>query len=345
MLLSEFLDNSARRYAGKEALVCEDRRVSYGELAEEADRLANALRKRIGKQDRVAVFLENSPEAVIAIFAIAKAGAVFVVINPQVKARRLEYILNDCQVRVLISDTKHLYAAGDSIGNCPRLDAVILTDHEPGSFSLPLVRPAVLSYRAVLQESSSACPPPALIDVDLASLIYTSGSTGNPKGVMLTHFNMVSAANSITQYLQNTPDDIILSCLPLAFDYGLYQALMAVKFGGTLVLEKAFTYPYKIVDTLIRENVTGFPLVPTMAIILLQMKNLAKYDFSRLRYITNTAQALAPRHILQMRRIFPHVRIYSMYGLTECKRESPKPPMRESWPIASWRLMSMKWSM
>ena len=83
-------------------------------------------------------------------------------------------------------------------------------------------------------------------------LIYTSGSTGFPKGVMMTHQNIVAAATSITTYLENTPDDIILNVLPLAFDYGLYQVLMAVKVGATLVLEQSFAFPQAILDRMRR---------------------------------------------------------------------------------------------
>jgi acyl-CoA synthetase (AMP-forming)/AMP-acid ligase II len=141
---------------------------------------------------------------------------------------------------------------------------------------------------------------------------------------------MVSAANSVIEYLENTSDDIIISCLPLSFDYGLYQILMAFKFGGTVILERSFIYPYQIIDIMIKEKATGLPLVPTMAAILLRLKNLKKYDFSNLRYISNTAQALPPTHIKQLQNIFPHVRIYSMYGLTECKRVSYLPPEKLS---------------
>jgi len=162
--------------------------------------------------------------------------------------------------------------------------------------------------------------------MDLASLIYTSGSTGSPKGVMLTHLNMVSAATSIIQYLENTPEDIILDVLPLSFDYGLYQVLMAFKFGGTVVLERSFRYPYDIVQKLIKERITGFPIVPTIAAILVQMEGLKKLDFGCLRYITNTAAHLPRKHVFKLQEIFPTARIYLMYGLTECKRVSYLPP-------------------
>jgi acyl-CoA synthetase (AMP-forming)/AMP-acid ligase II len=142
---------------------------------------------------------------------------------------------------------------------------------------------------------------------------------------MLTHLNIVSAATSITSYLENSPDDTILSVLPLSFDYGLYQALMAFKAGGTLILERSFTYPYRIIELLNRERVTGFPIVPTISAMLLQL-DLTAHRFPALRYITNTAAALPTDHIRRLRVLLPDVKIFSMYGLTECKRVSYLPP-------------------
>ena len=166
------------------------------------------------------------------------------------------------------------------------------------------------------------CPT---IDQDLACLIYTSGSTGEPKGVMSGHNNVVFASGSIIQYLENTPDDIVINVLPLSFDYGLYQLLMVFRFGGTLVLERSFAYPAAVLKRMEAERVTGLPGVPTVFAILLQM-NLSPYDLSSLRYITNTAAALPPSHIMALREKFPWATLYSMYGLTECKRTLYLPP-------------------
>ncbi|MBN8921274.1 MAG: AMP-binding protein, partial [Rhizobiales bacterium] len=157
-------------------------------------------------------------------------------------------------------------------------------------------------------------------------LVYTSGSTGFPKGVMMTHQNVVAAATSITTYLENSEDDIILNVLPVSFDYGLYQVLMAMKVGATLVLEKSFAFPQVIFERMRAERVTGFPLVPTMAALILQMKEVRADSFPDLRYITNTAAALPPAHIQRLQELFPGARLYSMYGLTECKRCTYLPP-------------------
>jgi acyl-coenzyme A synthetase/AMP-(fatty) acid ligase len=142
---------------------------------------------------------------------------------------------------------------------------------------------------------------------------------------MSTHHNMMSATRSIIQYLENRHDDIILDVLPLSFDYGLYQVLMSIRFGGTVVFE-SFLYPVKVLQCVEKERVTGLPLVPTIAAFLLKMQDLAKYDLRSLRYMTNTGAALPVEHIRRLRSLFPEVKLFSMFGLTECKRVCFLPP-------------------
>ena len=307
MLVEEFLEQSARRLPDKTALVCDGRRVTYAALDARANGLAGALLEAgVGRGDRVAIFLENSVEAVVALFAALKAGAVIVLVNPTTKADKVAYMVDDCRAAAVVSDDRRLAAVGGRLAGLPHPPAIV---------------PAALASGPAV----ATAPPKRAIDADLAALIYTSGSTGRPKGVMATHLNIVSAATSITTYLENTEDDVILSALPLAFDYGLYQVLMGFKVGATVVLERSFTYPYAVMERTVREGVTGLPIVPTIAALLLQL-DLGRFDLSRLRYVTNTAAALPAGHIRRLRALVPHVAIYSMYGLTECKRVSYLPP-------------------
>jgi long-chain acyl-CoA synthetase len=318
MLVNEFLEQTAARTPDKEALIFQQQRLTYLELDNFANALGNALLELgLQKFERVAIYLDNSVEAVVSIFGILKAGGIFVLINPQTKARKLEYILNDCQVRFLITDSK----LGLNYQTASADLQVISIDNTQADHHL-----ASHSFWDLIDRSSHQQPPNTCIDVDLCSLIYTSGSTGKPKGVMLSHLNMVSAANSITTYLENTCDDIILNCLPLSFDYGLYNLLMPFKFGGTVVLEKSFVYPFQLIGLVNKERVTGLPLVPTIISIFLQVKNLENYDFSSLRYLTSTGQSLPPSHLLRLNKLLPQTKIYSMYGLTECKRVFYLPP-------------------
>ncbi|HEU4370265.1 MAG TPA: AMP-binding protein [Methylomirabilota bacterium] len=307
MLVEAFLEGSARRRPDKTALVCDGRRVTYADLDRRANGIAHALLAAgVDRGDRVAIFLENSVEAVAALFGVLKAGAVLVIVNPTTKADKVAYIVNDCRAVAVVTDERRQADLAGRLAGLPRPPAVVPAAPGPGRDAL-------------------TAPAKRAIDADLAALIYTSGSTGRPKGVMVTHLNIVSAATSITGYLANTEEDVIISVLPLAFDYGLYQVLMGFKVGATVVLERSFAYPYAVVERIVGERVTGLPIVPTMSAILLQL-DLGRFDFSRLRYITNTAAALPAEHIRRLRALFPHVAIYSMYGLTECKRVSYLPP-------------------
>jgi amino acid adenylation domain-containing protein len=326
MLVESFLEQSAERFPEKTALVCAGRRLTYREVEERANRLAHSLiAEGIKRWDRVAVYLDNSVEAVVSIFAILKAGAVFLVVNPTTKIDKLTYILNNCRAKGLIMPARKFRTMQQGIAHATHLERVWLAGSMQDEEFPPQRR--LIALETILEASSERVDPPPkkCIDIDLAALIYTSGSTGRPKGVMLTHLNIVSAATSITTYLENTPDDIIINLLPLSFDYGLYQVLMAFKFGGTIVLEQSFAFPHSVVETIIREKVTGLPIVPTISAVLLQF-DLSPYKFPHLRYISNTAAALPTHHITRLRELFPHVRIYSMYGLTECKRVSYLPP-------------------
>jgi acyl-CoA synthetase (AMP-forming)/AMP-acid ligase II len=137
---------------------------------------------------------------------------------------------------------------------------------------------------------------------------------------------MLTAATSISSYLGILEDDVILNTLPLAFDYGLYQMIMAFRQGARLILERSFTYLAEVLKVASAERITGLPGVPTIFAILAEMKSLGSFDLSSVRFVTNTAAALSLKHIDFLKRAFPGARIYSMYGLTECKRCTYLPP-------------------
>ena len=325
-LLHDYLSDAAARLPDKVALVCRDERVTYAVLDARANALAHTLVENgVARGDRVVVFLENGVEAVVAFWAVLKANAVVSMVNPQTKTDKLAYLLRDCRATALISDARLSSTFGYAVRTSAHLRAIVLS----GSSRDVEVEGArvVLDYAEVVASGRSDAPPKRrAIDVDLASIIYTSGSTGDPKGVMLTHRNMLTAATSVSTYLENVEDDVILNCLPLAFDYGLYQMIMAFRLGARLVLARSFVFPAEILDLVVAEKVTGFPGVPTIFAILAELKTLSSYDFSRVRYVTNTAAALPVKHITMLQKIFPSARVYSMYGLTECKRCTYLPP-------------------
>ena len=325
-LVRDFLEQSADRLPEKIALVCDGQRLTYHEVDQIADRVAQALLDLgVKRGDRVAIFLQNSVETVTGIFGILKAGAVFVVINPTTKHDKLLYILANCRATVLMADARADLTGlvGETNLTVPSLRGCILCGPAP---TAPISGPVrCLSFQQIAAQYPATRPVRENIDLDLACLIYTSGTTGDPKGVMSDHSNVVFAASSIIEYLENGERDVVINLLPLSFDYGLYQLLMTFKFGGTLVLERSFAYPAAILKRIEQEKVTGFPGVPTLYALLLPM-DLSAFDLSSLRYLTNTAAALPVSHIEALRKKFPHVTMFSMYGLTETKRTLYLPP-------------------
>jgi len=325
-LLHDYIQKTAERLPDKVALVCQKRRWTYEEIDAKSNALANALVARgVERGDRVIVFSDNGPEAVIAFWAVLKANAVVSPLHPQTKADKLAYVLNDCRATAVITEAHLAPVLADAALKCPHLKTAVIAG-EFDRAKLHTLRSIVAWDEAIAQGDASDPPKRRNIDVDLAAIIYTSGSTGEPKGVMLTHRNMLTAAASIVTYLGTVQDDVLLGVLPLSFDYGLYQLIMATKVGARLVLEKSFAYPAQVLAKVVEEGVTAFPGVPTIFAVMADMRSIDSYDFSRVRYVTNTAAALPVKHILRLKDIFPKAQIFSMYGLTECKRCTYLPP-------------------
>ena len=322
-LLQDMLHATARRIPDKEAITFRGRPLTYAAFEQVSNALAHALRRRgVSRGDRVVVYADNSPEAAIAFFGVLKADAVVSVVNPQTKAEKLAYLLNDCRATALITEGLLGGEARKAAQRANHLRTVVAWGDMDGTGL-----PGFEGWKeALAQEPVDAPPPRQNIDIDLAALIYTSGSTGDPKGVMLTHRNMITAATSISTYLGMREDDVVLEILPLAFDYGLYQLIMSTRVGARLVMEQSFVFPAQILNAVVEQKVTFFPGVPTVYAILAEMSDLSKWDLSNVRAVTNTAAALHQKHIEAVKRIFPRSRIFSMYGLTECKRVSYLPP-------------------
>jgi len=325
-LLQDYLVQSAAASPDKVALVCGGERFTYAEL----DRASNALAAHLAEAgvrrgDRVMIFGNNTAETAIAFWAALKANAVATIVNPQTKSEKLRYLLHDCRPSALVADAalQGFFAAPAS--SCASLRRVVVSG-DLGTDVLARLPGGVRWRQALSRAEAELAPRRECIDIDLAAIVYTSGSTGDPKGVMLTHRNMLAACASILAYLGLGEEDVLLSVLPLAFDYGLYQMIMAFARRARLVLERSFAFPAQVLARIAEERVTGFPGVPMIFSTLAEMKSLASFDLSSVRYVTNTAAALTAKHLRMLRGLFANARIYSMYGLTECKRCTYLPP-------------------
>ncbi len=292
-----------------------DESLTYGQLGQAVDALAAWLETQgVQRRDRIAIHLRKSIEEIVATFAIARIGAVYVNVNYQWTLHQLDYIVDDCQAKLVITDGRKAKGLVES-ETVDKLMAVLVHGKTPD-------HDKAFSWNDVPDASPSSKKP---IDIELAALLYTSGSTGMPKGVMLTHANIIHGARSVASYLKNTADDRVLGLLPMSFDYGMSQVTTMFLVGGSIVLQPV-VIPAEIIKTMVSKKVTGLAAVPPAWIQVVRYLQEASTALPDLRYITNSGGKI-PQPILDaMPDVFPGVDIYLMYGLTEAFRSSYLPP-------------------
>ncbi len=323
MRLEARFRESVKRDSGKTALVTSHQRLTYGEIDQQSERLAASLvRLGIRPGARIVMLQDNEAEAVIGFFAIWKADAVACPLYPSMKAEKLAAILVSTGAAAVIASARLIASVDTAISLAGTTPITIISQARPDTAPSTALQFEDLSSHEISQE----LPAPNEDCDALALLIHTSGSTGHPKGVMLSHANVDAACQSIISYLGNTSADIVLNVLPLSFGYGITQVVTMASVGGTLVLERSFAFPRKILERLKEERVTGFSLVPAMAALIGGMKDLTPGFLPELRYITSAAAALPPAVSLRLQELLPRSRIFIMYGQSECMRISYLPP-------------------
>lgn len=323
--LSSLILSSALRDPLAVALRCGGEMLSYGDLAHSVERFARGLIAHgLHRSERVAVYLDKRLETVIASFGAAHAGGVFVPVNPIAKARQVGHILGDCGVRVLVTTAARLQAVGEVLADCPDLRHVVLIDAPPAE-PLPLHGVELVAWNDLMAGgAASTRMPHRVIDQDMAAILYTSGSTGLPKGVVLSHRNMLAGAFSVAEYLGNHAEDRILSLLPLSFDAGFSQLTTAFATGARVVLMN-YLLPGDAVKAVRAEGITGITGIPPLWVQLTQARWPAEPP-ETLRYIANTGGHM-PRPVLdRLRGLLPRTQVYLMYGLTEAFRSTYLPP-------------------
>ena len=229
----QLITQSAARYPTRPALHFKHQTLTYAELQQGVSSTAALLQHcDVQRFDRVAVYLPKQFETVYSLFGSAMAGAVFVPVNPGLKAAQVAHILQDCNVRVLVTSKARLADIEAELHLCTDLHTVLLTDASAADIA-PLAHIQVKAF--ALNNDMLPKVQPDATDADMAAILYTSGSTGKPKGVVLSHRNMLVGAQSVASYLNNSCDDVVLALLPLSFDYGQNQLLSTWYAGGRVV--------------------------------------------------------------------------------------------------------------
>lgn len=301
-VVAQLLDSAARR-PEKIALVDERSEISYAALAQRVEDFAHAM-IALGLRDkgRVAVFMDKSIDACALILAAMHAGGIVVPLNPKLKQQQLRHVLVDCMAELLFTTTARHEELGGSIDD---LEIRVVLCDQPGSL------PKIVHGKATLHPS---------IATDPAALLYTSGSTGQPKGVVVSHGNLIAGCSAVNSYLGTKEDDVVLALLPISFDAGLSQLTTGLAAGARVVLHSPMLAP-AVARLVASQGVTMITAVPPLWSLLTQA-HWDQVDTRCVRLFANTGGHMNASLLAQLRAIFPAARPFLMYGLTEAFRST-----------------------
>jgi len=309
LTVGEIIRINARNYPRREALVCGDTRLTFGELNRRVNSLANALLKMgFVKGDKAAIMLRNMPEYIEILFALAKIGVVAVPLNVMFKGKSLEFLL-------VSSDPKLLFLEEGTRGQVEDIRNKLAIRDSGYVFVGEDVPPGYVSYEQLASNNCTGEPYVQVEEDDDVVILYTSGTTGNPKGVVLTHrIRILYYYWAILHYGMHF-EDVHLINTPLYHNMANFLSIAQLYPGGKVVLMPKFD-PEETLRLIERERVTSAFMVPTQFNAIMALEGKSKYDVSSLKWLLN-AGALLPARTKSFILDFFKCKLYDMYGLTE----------------------------
>ncbi len=322
--IHQLIEHSASKYPDTIALRLKSESLTYDALNTQISFVAKGL-NHIGlkRYERVGIYLHKTFNTVSSLFGTSAAAGVFVPINPVLKAQQVEHIVNDCNVKVLITNKGRLKSLIPVLTHFTDVTHIVLIDgqleDEQHKNNIH-----IMSWLSFVNVPEKITTPTSCTGDDMAAILYTSGSTGKPKGVVLSHNNVVQGAISVSSYLNNTQEDNILAVLPLSFDYGLSQLMTSFHVGATCVLLD-YLLPNDVLKAIEKFDITGLAAVPPLWSQLCALK-WPEHVGDNIRYFTNSGGALTTSNLSKLRTLMPKAEPYLMYGLTEAFRSTYLPP-------------------
>jgi amino acid adenylation domain-containing protein len=319
-LIHHLLQKSAAEFPNRVALRFEDHELTYAELDAQANQTARALQMAgVRRGDRVGIYVRKSLASVISIFAILKAGGVYVPLDPDAPAKRLAFIISNAHIRALLTADNMAARLAGILEEPTPLENVIVVGENGVEAEFDAERLSVMPWQEVLAQPVTSLPEQGTIDNDLAYILYTSGSTGEPKGVMISHRASLTFIDWCYSTFQVTENDRITGHAPLHFDLSTFDIFVTIKAGATLVLvpEKLAVFPVHLVRLLQDETITVTYLVPSVLSLMINYGQLARHDLSRLRLVLFAGEVFPIKYLRQLVQAHPTADYYNLYGPTE----------------------------
>ncbi|HEY6291071.1 MAG TPA: amino acid adenylation domain-containing protein [Terriglobia bacterium] len=312
-LLNQLLTRSAERYPERAVIWARGRSLTYRELEERSNQLAHLLRERgLRKGDRVGLFFPKAVESVAAMFGILKAGGVYVALDPGAPAQRIEYIIQNCGMRGLITTPEKLAELDPQ--QIPSVEFAMLADEKAAA------APNRIPWSALAGFPASHPPEPLQpTTLDLAYIIYTSGSTGRPKGVMLTHQNALTFVEWCAGEFHVTHEDRLSNHAPLHFDLSVFDVYNAIEAGACtyMIPEDVQLFPASLARFIATREISIWYSVPSALVFLMLHGRLSSVDLSKLRVVLFAGEVFPMKYLRQLAGIAPHAALYNLYGPTE----------------------------
>ena len=337
-LLPQLLSEAACRHPDNPAVSLGGTVTTHAALEVESNRLAHLLiAEGVRKGDRVGLFLPKSVATVTGIFAILKAGAAYVPIDPMAPPRRVAFIVRDCGIRCLLTRSSRLATLEGVLGESSPLDFAVLMedgrDRVDGTSRVARIVPGTAAASC-----SPELPGNSAIDTDLAYILYTSGSTGEPKGVMISHLNALTFVNWASQAFRIEPGDRLSNHAPFHFDLSIFDLFAAVKAGASvhIIPEDIAFFGGSLLKFVETNRITVWYSVPSALVLLVQHGQLASERPSHLRLVLFAGEVFPTRYLRLLMEAWANCEFYNLYGPTEtnvCTYYHVQTPPQGSAPI------------